>query len=254
MRGRARSGVADRCGTGATPPTLGRRRLARGTSVPPPSPAASADVEDTPHPGRRGLRAALRVRPDRDAPPARADPARRGPRRRRPRRQPRHRVPGRGRDARRACRRTRLRANSCGRSGTGSSRPSVAPRVRSTAPPASRPGSAPATPRPSTRATSPRCSTPRPTGWPDAVAVGSATRRSSTRSRRPPRRSRRARGRCDGGGRTARAVRRGVRGMHCTRDLVARRGLAMRLGERSVGHRDPGAVSCLLLLCALGGR
>jgi dihydroxyacetone kinase-like protein len=42
--------------------------------------------------------------------------------------------------------------------------------------------------------------------------------------------------------------------MRSTRDLVARRGLAMRLGERSVGHRDPGAVSCLLLLRALGGR
>jgi dihydroxyacetone kinase-like protein len=50
------------------------------------------------------------------------------------------------------------------------------------------------------------------------------------------------------------AVRAGARGMRSTRDLVARRGLAMRLGERSVGHRDPGAVSCLLLLRALGGR
>jgi phosphoenolpyruvate---glycerone phosphotransferase subunit DhaL len=50
------------------------------------------------------------------------------------------------------------------------------------------------------------------------------------------------------------AVRAGRRGMRATRGLVARRGLAMRLGERSVGHRDPGAVSCLLLLCALGGR
>jgi dihydroxyacetone kinase-like protein len=46
----------------------------------------------------------------------------------------------------------------------------------------------------------------------------------------------------------------GVTGMRSTRDLVARRGLAIRLGERSVGHRDPGAVSCLLLLVALGGR
>jgi dihydroxyacetone kinase-like protein len=43
-------------------------------------------------------------------------------------------------------------------------------------------------------------------------------------------------------------------GMRSTRELIARRGLAMRLGERSVGHRDPGAVSCLLLLVALGGR
>jgi dihydroxyacetone kinase-like protein len=50
------------------------------------------------------------------------------------------------------------------------------------------------------------------------------------------------------------AVRAGSRGMRATRQLVARRGLAMRLGERSAGHRDPGAVSCLLLLCALGGR
>jgi dihydroxyacetone kinase-like protein len=46
----------------------------------------------------------------------------------------------------------------------------------------------------------------------------------------------------------------GRAGMRSTRDLVARRGLAMRLGERSVGHLDPGAVSCLLLLCALGAR
>ena len=50
------------------------------------------------------------------------------------------------------------------------------------------------------------------------------------------------------------AVEAGRGGMRSTRDLVARRGLALRLGERSVGHRDPGAVSCLLLLCALGGR
>jgi phosphoenolpyruvate---glycerone phosphotransferase subunit DhaL len=52
----------------------------------------------------------------------------------------------------------------------------------------------------------------------------------------------------------AAAVQAGYRGMRDTRELVARRGLAMRLGERSVGHLDPGAVSCLLLLCALGGR
>lgn len=52
----------------------------------------------------------------------------------------------------------------------------------------------------------------------------------------------------------AAAMRAGTVGMRSTRDLVARRGLALRLGERSVGHRDPGAVSCLLLLRALGGR
>jgi dihydroxyacetone kinase-like protein len=44
------------------------------------------------------------------------------------------------------------------------------------------------------------------------------------------------------------------RGMRSTRNLVARRGLALRLGERSVGHRDPGAVSCFLLLAAMGVR
>jgi phosphoenolpyruvate---glycerone phosphotransferase subunit DhaL len=52
----------------------------------------------------------------------------------------------------------------------------------------------------------------------------------------------------------AAAIRAASRGMRGTRDLVARRGLAMRLGERSVGHRDPGAASCLLLLVALAAR
>jgi dihydroxyacetone kinase-like protein len=50
------------------------------------------------------------------------------------------------------------------------------------------------------------------------------------------------------------AVRAAAAGARSTRALVARRGLALRLGERSVGHLDPGAVSCLLLLRALGGR
>jgi dihydroxyacetone kinase-like protein len=48
------------------------------------------------------------------------------------------------------------------------------------------------------------------------------------------------------------AVRAAARGMRSTRPLVARRGLALRLGERSSGHLDPGAVSCVLLLRALG--
>jgi len=43
----------------------------------------------------------------------------------------------------------------------------------------------------------------------------------------------------------------GARGMRSTTPLVARRGLALRLGERSRGHRDPGAASCLLLLLAI---
>ena len=52
----------------------------------------------------------------------------------------------------------------------------------------------------------------------------------------------------------AAALRAGLDGMRSTRGLIARRGLALRLGERSAGHLDPGAVSCLLLLSALGGR
>jgi phosphoenolpyruvate---glycerone phosphotransferase subunit DhaL len=43
-------------------------------------------------------------------------------------------------------------------------------------------------------------------------------------------------------------------GMRATRPLVARRGLALRLGERSVGHLDPGAVSCVVILIALAGN
>ena len=42
-------------------------------------------------------------------------------------------------------------------------------------------------------------------------------------------------------------MRAAIRGMRSTRGLVARRGLGLRLGDRSIGHRDPGAVSCLLL-------
>ncbi len=43
-------------------------------------------------------------------------------------------------------------------------------------------------------------------------------------------------------------------GMRSTRPLVARRGLALRLGDRSIGHLDPGAVSCFILLLALAKR
>lgn len=52
--------------------------------------------------------------------------------------------------------------------------------------------------------------------------------------------------------RAARAARAGVR---ATIPLIARRGLALRLGERSRGHRDPGATSCFLLIRSmLDGR
>ena len=50
------------------------------------------------------------------------------------------------------------------------------------------------------------------------------------------------------------AVRAAARGMYSTRPMVARRGLAMRLGDRARGPHDPGAVSCLLLLRAIGGE
>ena len=49
-------------------------------------------------------------------------------------------------------------------------------------------------------------------------------------------------------------VRAALAGMRSTRPLVARRGIALRLGERSAGHLDPGAVSCLLILLAFAGR
>jgi dihydroxyacetone kinase-like protein len=49
----------------------------------------------------------------------------------------------------------------------------------------------------------------------------------------------------------AAAVRAAASGMRRTRPLLARRGLALRLGERSAGHLDPGAASCTLLLRAI---
>ncbi len=41
-------------------------------------------------------------------------------------------------------------------------------------------------------------------------------------------------------------------GMESTRDLVAKKGRASYLGERSRGHLDPGAVSCYFLIKAMG--
>lgn len=48
------------------------------------------------------------------------------------------------------------------------------------------------------------------------------------------------------------AVRAARGGLRATHGLVARRGLALRLGPDSVGHLDPGAASALLLVSALG--
>ena len=50
------------------------------------------------------------------------------------------------------------------------------------------------------------------------------------------------------------ALEAGRAGMQSTRPLIARRGLALRLGERSIGHLDPGAVSCFILLLAMAER
>jgi dihydroxyacetone kinase-like protein len=47
------------------------------------------------------------------------------------------------------------------------------------------------------------------------------------------------------------AIRAARDGMHATTPLIARRGLALRLGERSRGHQDPGATSCYLLIRSL---
>ncbi len=49
------------------------------------------------------------------------------------------------------------------------------------------------------------------------------------------------------------AARAAYGGMRATTPLVARRGLALRLGERSRGHQDPGATSCFLLMRAMVG-
>ena len=59
-----------------------------------------------------------------------------------------------------------------------------------------------------------------------------------------------------GSGRAAQkaALAAGREGMRSTVPLVARRGLALRLGDRSAGHLDPGAVSCFLVLLAMAER
>lgn len=75
----------------------------------------------------------------------------------------------------------------------------------------------------------------------DALAPAAETFRRELESGRDP------------GAAYAAAVAAASRGVRSTRPLVARRGLAMRLGDRAIGHLDPGAVSCLLLLRAIGG-
>jgi dihydroxyacetone kinase-like protein len=57
----------------------------------------------------------------------------------------------------------------------------------------------------------------------------------------------------DGSAAAGAAIEAARRGMRSTRPLVARRGLALRLGARSAGHLDPGAVSCYVLAVAMAG-
>jgi dihydroxyacetone kinase-like protein len=40
-------------------------------------------------------------------------------------------------------------------------------------------------------------------------------------------------------------------GEHSTRSMVATRGRAARVGERSLGHTDPGAASAVIILHAM---
>jgi dihydroxyacetone kinase-like protein len=51
----------------------------------------------------------------------------------------------------------------------------------------------------------------------------------------------------------ARAADAAERGMHATIPLVARKGRASYLGERSAGHQDPGATSSWLLMSTVAG-
>lgn len=53
---------------------------------------------------------------------------------------------------------------------------------------------------------------------------------------------------CDALSAFDRGVEAGKHGMESTRDLLARKGRASRLGERTRGHVDPGAASCFLIL------
>ena len=97
-----------------------------------------------------------------------------------------------------------------------------------------------------------RRSTPRFTASSSSGRRSRGTRRSSTRSGPPCRRS--ARG-VEAGRPLPDAVARragGRRGGHArTIPMQARKGRASYLGERSVGHQDPGATSTALIMAAL---
>jgi len=40
-------------------------------------------------------------------------------------------------------------------------------------------------------------------------------------------------------------------GVEYTKGIIAKRGRASYLGERSIGHQDPGATSCYIMLAAI---
>ena len=95
-------------------------------------------------------------------------------------------------------------------------------------------------------------STRRRRGSRGGAAAAWATRRSTTRCGRPRTPSPTAIASGEGRDVAIMAALRAARdGMEATTPLVARRGLALRLGERSRGHQDPGATSCYLLCRAL---
>ncbi|TYP58850.1 dihydroxyacetone kinase subunit DhaL [Thermosediminibacter litoriperuensis] len=50
------------------------------------------------------------------------------------------------------------------------------------------------------------------------------------------------------------AVEEAKKGMEYTKDIIARKGRASYLGERSLGHQDPGATSCYIMLEAMAAR
>ena len=193
------------------------------------------------HRRRRGPRRAGPLPARRRTPRRVPDPARRRPRRRRPRRQPRDRLPRRRRAPRGAARRHAARRAAAGRRPPArrGGRRRVRAALRHRLPRGRRADRR--RPDRRRRGRCRRCSRRPPTGWRGAAAARSATRRSSTRSRPPPTASSaRSQPALDPARAYAAAVRDAARGMRSTRPLVARRGLALRLGDRSVGHLDPG--------------
>ena len=109
-----------------------------------------------------------------------------------------------------------------------------------------------ATPRRSTASSSPTRSTPRSAPWSTSAPRRRATRRWSTRSAR---RDAALRERLANGGSIADATEAAAaaaeRGGAATVPMQARKGRASYLGERSVGHQDPGATSAALIMRAL---